>query len=40
MDGQVDGLAERPPAGDAVALWRHHSAAAVREFLEDLGPSR
>jgi DNA-binding PadR family transcriptional regulator len=37
-------LAEPPPPGDAVALWRHHSAAAVGAFLDDLaavtsGPS-
>jgi DNA-binding PadR family transcriptional regulator len=30
-------LAPAPPADDAVALWRHHSAAAVRAFLDDLG---
>lgn len=30
-------LADRPPAGDPVALWRHHSAAAVAAFLDDLG---
>jgi DNA-binding PadR family transcriptional regulator len=29
-------LAGRPPAGDAVALWRHHSAAAVAAFLDDI----
>jgi PadR family transcriptional regulator AphA len=29
-------LAGRPPAGDAVGLWRHHSAAAVAAFLDDL----
>lgn len=32
-------LATAPPAGDAVALWRHHSGAAVAAFLADLaGP--
>ncbi len=30
-------LADRPPTGDPVALWRHHSAAAVAAFLDDLG---
>ena len=29
-------LAAAPAAGDAVALWRHHSAGAVRAFLADL----
>jgi DNA-binding PadR family transcriptional regulator len=29
-------LATPPAAGDAVALWRHHSALAVRAFLHDL----
>jgi PadR family transcriptional regulator AphA len=29
-------LAHRPPADDPVALWRHHSAAAVAAFLADL----
>ena len=29
-------LADRPPADDPVALWRHHSAAAVAAFLADL----
>ena len=29
-------LAAPPGAGDAVALWRHHSALAVRAFLNDL----
>jgi DNA-binding PadR family transcriptional regulator len=37
--GPLAALAERPPAGDAVALWRHHSAVAVRAFLEDLRSS-
>ncbi|HEX6569352.1 MAG TPA: PadR family transcriptional regulator [Acidimicrobiales bacterium] len=31
-------LAQPPPAGDVVALWRHHSAASVRAFLDDLAP--
>jgi len=26
----------RPPTEDVVALWRHHSAAAVATFLDDL----
>jgi DNA-binding PadR family transcriptional regulator len=30
-------LADRPSRDDPVALWRHHSAAAVAAFLEDLG---
>ena len=30
-------LAKVPPADDPVALWRHHSAAAVRALLDDLG---
>jgi DNA-binding PadR family transcriptional regulator len=29
-------LAAVPPRADPVALWRHHSAAAVRALLEDL----
>ena len=29
-------LAAAPPPDDPVALWRHHSAAAVRALLEDL----
>ncbi len=29
-------LATAPPAGDAVALWRHRSGAAVAAFLDDL----
>jgi DNA-binding PadR family transcriptional regulator len=29
-------LADRPAGGDPVALWRHHSAAAVAAFLDDL----
>jgi hypothetical protein len=29
-------LAAVPPPDDPVALWRHHSAAAVRALLEDL----
>jgi|SoiMethySBSTD1v2_1073268.scaffolds.fasta_scaffold21621_4 PadR family transcriptional regulator AphA len=33
----LDALSDRPPEGDAVALWRHHSAAAVRALLDDLG---
>src|SRR5919106_272812 len=33
---QLAALAPRPPAGDAVAAWRHHSAAAVEAFLDDL----
>ena len=28
---------EQPPRTDHVALWRHHSAAAVAEFLDALG---
>jgi DNA-binding PadR family transcriptional regulator len=35
----LDALATAPPPGDAVALWRHHSGAAVAAFLDDLaGP--
>ncbi len=30
-------LAPRPRDGDPVTLWRHHSAAAVRALLTDLG---
>jgi DNA-binding PadR family transcriptional regulator len=33
---QLAALAPRPPVGDAVAAWRHHSAAAVGAFLDDL----
>jgi DNA-binding PadR family transcriptional regulator len=33
---QLAALASRPPADDPVALWRHHSAAAVASFLEGL----
>lgn len=29
-------LADRPAGDDPVALWRHHSAAAVAAFLDDL----
>lgn len=29
-------LADRPPGDDPVTLWRHHSAAAVAAFLDDL----
>ena len=29
-------LATVPPRDDPVALWRHHSAAAVRALLDDL----
>lgn len=29
-------LAAAPPRDDPVALWRHHSAAAVRALLDDL----
>jgi DNA-binding PadR family transcriptional regulator len=32
----LDALAARPPTGDAVAAWRHHSAHAVRAFLDQL----
>lgn len=32
-------LATAPPRDDPVALWRHHSAAAVRALLDDLGSS-
>ena len=34
---QLAALAPRPPAGDPVAGWRHHSAAAVDAFLAGLG---
>jgi PadR family transcriptional regulator AphA len=32
----LDTLARAPSAGDPVALWRHHSALAVRALLADL----
>ncbi|HEX5945078.1 MAG TPA: PadR family transcriptional regulator [Acidimicrobiales bacterium] len=32
----VAALATPPPASDPVGLWRHHSAAAVRAFLDGL----
>jgi DNA-binding PadR family transcriptional regulator len=32
----LDALARRPPTGDPIAAWRHHSAAAVRSFLDGL----
>ncbi|HZM29036.1 MAG TPA: PadR family transcriptional regulator [Acidimicrobiales bacterium] len=31
----LDALAVPPPGDDPVALWRHHSAAAVAAFLEN-----
>jgi PadR family transcriptional regulator AphA len=31
-------LATPPPASDPVGLWRHHSAAAVRAFLDGVTP--
>jgi PadR family transcriptional regulator AphA len=34
--GQIDALRPPPATGDAVALWRHHSALAAERFLEDL----
>ena len=34
--GPLAALARRPVAGDVAARWRHHSAAAVRAFLDDL----
>jgi DNA-binding PadR family transcriptional regulator len=33
---QLAALAVPPADGDPVALWRHHSASAVRAFLDDL----
>jgi len=36
LAGQLAALAEPPPPGDAVALWRHHSARAAEEFLAAL----
>jgi DNA-binding PadR family transcriptional regulator len=33
-------LAQMPPRGDVAALWRHHSAAAVQAFLDDLPTTR
>jgi DNA-binding PadR family transcriptional regulator len=36
LEGQFTALADPPPPGDAVAMWRHHSAAAARAFLEAL----
>jgi DNA-binding PadR family transcriptional regulator len=38
--GALATLADRPPAGDPVGLWRHHSAVAVAAFLDDLASSR
>jgi PadR family transcriptional regulator AphA len=35
LAGPLAALAE-PPGGDPVAMWRHHSAAAVAAFLEAL----
>jgi DNA-binding PadR family transcriptional regulator len=35
FDPALDALAVPPPGDDPVALWRHHSAAAVAAFLED-----
>ncbi len=35
----LDALAAEPPQDDPVALWRHHSAAAVRALLDDLASS-
>ena len=35
----LDALASAPPRHDPVALWRHHSATAVRSLLDDLGSS-
>ena len=32
----LSALSEPPPATDPVGLWRYHSAAAVRAFLDDL----
>ena len=34
----LDALAPVPPRDDPVALWRHHSAGAVRALLDDLTP--
>jgi DNA-binding PadR family transcriptional regulator len=33
---QLEALTATPPGGDPVALWRHHSAAAVVAFLDGL----
>jgi PadR family transcriptional regulator AphA len=33
---QIEALRARPDDGDAVGLWRHHSALAAERFLEDL----
>jgi DNA-binding PadR family transcriptional regulator len=38
FSAQLDALAPVPPPDDPVALWRHHSAAAVRALLDDLEP--
>jgi DNA-binding PadR family transcriptional regulator len=34
LDAQLVALGAPPPAGQVVALWRHHSARAARDFLE------
>ena len=34
LDRQLTALSEPPPAGHVVALWRHHSARAARDFLD------
>lgn len=36
----LDALALAPPPGDVASLWRHHSAAAVHAFLDDLPTAR
>jgi PadR family transcriptional regulator AphA len=36
LDAQLVALGAPPPAGEVVALWRHHSARAARDFLESI----
>jgi DNA-binding PadR family transcriptional regulator len=36
LAAQIEALRPRPEPGDAVGLWRHHSALAAERFLEDL----
>jgi PadR family transcriptional regulator AphA len=34
LDAQITALGEPPPPDQVVALWRHHSALAARDFLD------
>jgi PadR family transcriptional regulator AphA len=36
LDDHLLALGAPPPAGEVVALWRHHSARAARDFLDVL----